>query len=63
MDKMLSPDEVAELLGISVRTVYAWRYRGDGPPGFKVGRHVRYRPSDVEAWLADQADDRQAASA
>ncbi len=25
-----------------------------GPPYAKVGRHVRYLPDDVRAWLADQ---------
>jgi predicted DNA-binding transcriptional regulator AlpA len=28
------------------------RVAGDGPPYVKVGRLVRYRPSDVETWLA-----------
>ncbi len=28
-------------------------------PRFRVGRHVRYRRADVEAWLERQYDDRQ----
>ena len=50
-----SSEEVADELGIPVGTVYAWRYRGVGPKGLKVGRHVRYRWSDVEAWLESNA--------
>jgi hypothetical protein len=38
-----------------------WRHRGEGPRGYRVGRHVRYRRSSVEAWLEEQADRRQSA--
>lgn len=56
-DHLMSPEELAEWLGIPVRTVYAWRHRGVGPRGAKVGKHVRYRRADAEAWLADQYGD------
>lgn len=46
-----SPADLAQYLGVPVATVYTWRTRGGGPPGMRVGRHVRYRPQDVEAWL------------
>lgn len=52
----MSPDELAEWFGIPLATVYRWRSRGDGPKGYKIGRHVRYRRSDVEAWTETQAD-------
>jgi excisionase family DNA binding protein len=55
-DRLFSPAELAEHLNVPVGTVYQWRYRGMGPRGIKVGRHVRYRESDVEAWLEAQAD-------
>ncbi len=54
--KLLSVPEVAEYLGVSVRTVYGFRYRSVGPKGYKVGGHVRYRLKDVESWLEEQAD-------
>jgi excisionase family DNA binding protein len=53
-----SPRELAERLGVPLRTVYAWRYRGEGPIGTKIGRHVRYRDRDVESWLQRQRDHR-----
>ena len=55
-DPLLSPKQVAELLGVPVATIYQWRYRSEGPPGFKLGGHVRYRRSSVEAWLNEHAD-------
>jgi excisionase family DNA binding protein len=56
-DRLLSPTELADYLAIPVQTIYQWRYRGDGPPGYRVGRHVRYRWSDIQTWLAEQTDD------
>ena len=56
-ERLLTVDEVAEWLGVPVGTIYAWRYRGGGPASYKVGRHVRFRREDVEAWLADQRSD------
>jgi hypothetical protein len=42
----------------SLPTSYRWRSKGDGSVGYRVGRHVRYRPEAVEAWLEQQADKR-----
>ncbi|MDO3167207.1 helix-turn-helix domain-containing protein [Mycobacteroides abscessus subsp. abscessus] len=50
--KPFSPDELAAHLGVPVRTLAEWRYRGGGPRFVKVGRHVRYRHEDVDAWMA-----------
>lgn len=52
----MSPEELAAYFGVPVASVYGWRYKGAGPPAFKVGRHVRYRIADVEKWLEAQAD-------
>ena len=57
-DKLMSLTDVSEMLGIPVHTLYRWRYRGDGPVGYRVGRHVRYRREAVEAWLEQRADQR-----
>ena len=57
-DKLMSLTDVSEMLGIPVHTLYRWRYNGDGPVGYRVGRHVRYRREAVEAWLEQQADQR-----
>ena len=56
-DRLLSPDELSEYLGIPVQTIYQWRHRGLGPRGHRIGRHVRFRWADVQEWLATRADD------
>jgi excisionase family DNA binding protein len=52
----ISPEELATELGIPVKTIYQWRYRRTGPQAHRIGRHIRYRRRDIEAWLATQAD-------
>ncbi len=49
--------ELAEEIGIPVRTLYAWHSRGTGGPrAAKLGRHLKYRRSDVETWLESRLD-------
>jgi excisionase family DNA binding protein len=55
-DRLLGPEEVAAFLGVPLRTIYRWRSRREGPRGYRVGRHVRYRLVDVERWLEDRGD-------
>jgi excisionase family DNA binding protein len=54
MRKLWGPKDVAEYLGVPVQTIYQWRTRGYGPPGIRIGKHVRFRPADVEAWVDTQ---------
>lgn len=56
---LLSSEEVAKFLGVPVNTVYVWQTRGGGPPGYRVGRHTRYRPDEVLAWLEERKLHRQ----
>jgi len=53
---LASAEEVAEFLGVPVATLHQWRYKGTGPKASKVGRWLRYRWSDVEAWLDRQSE-------
>ncbi|RTL88153.1 MAG: DNA-binding protein [Hyphomicrobiales bacterium] len=48
---MLTENEAANLLSISHRTLQAWRIKGEGPLFVSVGRLVRYRQADLDAWL------------
>lgn len=47
----LTQREVAELLRLPARTLEDWRQTRQGPPYFKLGRHVRYRRDEVLAWV------------
>lgn len=51
MEKLLTPQDLADYLDVPIKTLYAWRYRKEGPPSYRIGRHLRYRPSDVEQWI------------
>lgn len=42
----------AAFLGLAAQTLRKLRITGDGPPFLKLGRAVRYRPTDLEAWLS-----------
>lgn len=53
-ERLMSVQELADFLDVPVKTIYAWRYHGHGPRGFRVGRHVRFRWRDVQVWLSEQ---------
>lgn len=49
--RMLSRPELAQLLGVSVQSVYCWWAAGRGPRGVQAeGRRWQYRLADVVAW-------------
>ena len=55
----LTERQVAEQLGLSVATLRAWRHRGKGPRFLRLGRSVRYLPSDVDEFVCASAVDTQ----
>ena len=60
--RALTEREVAELLGLSVATLRAWRHRGKGPRFLRLGRSVRYLPADLADFVRASAVDRKAVS-
>jgi predicted DNA-binding transcriptional regulator AlpA len=42
---------------VPAQTIYDLRSQGRGPRGFRVGRELRFRISEVEAWLARMEED------
>ncbi|MGW0875832.1 helix-turn-helix transcriptional regulator [Streptomyces sp. NPDC002740] len=59
--RYLTPDDLVEMFELpSVETVYQWRRKRTGPRGFRVGRHLRFDPADVRAWVDSR---REAAAA
>lgn len=53
----LTRQEVADRLRVPVKTLAEWASKGTGPRYAKIGRHVRYRLSDVIKWEAEQFKD------
>ncbi|GAB2870123.1 hypothetical protein GCM10027074_42170 [Streptomyces deserti] len=50
--RYLTPDDLVAMFDLpSVETVYQWRRKRTGPRGFRIGRHLRYDPKDVQAWV------------
>lgn len=61
---LLTPQEAAEVLRRTERTLEAWRYRGTGPAFVRIGpRRVAYHVRDVLAFAGDAAADRKEAEA
>lgn len=51
-EQHLTVAELAERYRVPLGTVYRWNSHGTGPRPIKVGKHRRYRLSEVEAWEA-----------
>jgi predicted DNA-binding transcriptional regulator AlpA len=53
-DRLWTPEDVSAFIGVPVATLYQWRHKGKGPKSFRVGKHLRYKPTDVSTWLDEQ---------
>jgi len=53
-DAGCSETQAATFLGVSVRTLQAWRIRGGGPAFLKLGRAVRYQRRALIAYMTAQ---------
>ncbi|MBG0567388.1 helix-turn-helix transcriptional regulator [Actinoplanes aureus] len=53
VEDLWSIERTSRYLGVPVGTLYQWRHRRTGPRARKVGRHLRYDPADVRAWLRE----------
>jgi excisionase family DNA binding protein len=60
-ERWLSRGELADRLGLPVKTLAQWASKGTGPLYARMGRHVRYRLSDVVEWEAARVEDRHEA--
>lgn len=53
--ELVAPAALAEYLGTTTGALAQMRYRGVGPRFIKLGaKAIRYRESDVSAWLDQQ---------
>lgn len=63
-DKLLTIDEVCDRLSVSRGALAQLRYEGTGPKFIKLtAKAVRYRESDIEAWLDGRVRSKTAAAA
>lgn len=52
---LFSQTTVAAILDCSLATIERDRWAGTGIPFVKIGRLVRYRKADIDAWLGNHA--------
>jgi excisionase family DNA binding protein len=51
---LLRPDEVADILRVSRKSVYAMAERGLLPAPIRLGRRLLYRRVDLVSWLQER---------
>lgn len=52
LEPVLTTSELAAHLGVPVQTIHDLRHAGRGPRGIRIGRELRFRVSEIEAWLS-----------
>ena len=40
-ERLMTIADLSMMLGVPIDTLYGWRHRGEGPRGYRIGRHVR----------------------
>lgn len=56
-ERWLSRQDLADRYRLPAKTLAQWASKGTGPRYARMGRHVRYRLSDVIAWETARVDD------
>ena len=55
LPRLLTPGQVAQVLGVTTHTLSVWRYENRYNLAYvKTGRLVRYRESDVQAFIQER---------
>jgi excisionase family DNA binding protein len=49
-NRFLGTDELADMFGVPVSTIRN-EWKAWGLPGVKIGRYVKFRERNVEAWI------------
>lgn len=53
---LLTPKQVALELGVPVKSLEMWRFKGKGPPFKRIGKLVRYPSAELREWIKAQPD-------
>jgi excisionase family DNA binding protein len=48
--------DLAQFLGVPVRTIYEWRRHQRGPRAYQIGKYLRFVPHEVQEWLETRTD-------
>jgi excisionase family DNA binding protein len=56
---LLTARQVADMLGVSAETVLRWTRKGQLPAIRLPGGAVRFRPDDLDGWIAERATPRR----
>jgi predicted DNA-binding transcriptional regulator AlpA len=51
IERLLTPNEAAHFLRVSVSWLAKARMRGDGPPYIRIGRSIRYSEAALLQWM------------
>ena len=51
MSNLMTEEEVAKRLNVSLASLRRWRLLRKGPAFVKLGSLVRYKPEDLDSWL------------
>jgi excisionase family DNA binding protein len=56
-ERLMTIDEVAAYTQLPKLTLYKMRSQGHAPRAARLGKYLRYRKSDVDAWISSKMDD------
>jgi predicted DNA-binding transcriptional regulator AlpA len=54
LESLLTEHDVVRITRLSLASIRRWRLLRQGPPFVKLGAAVRYRPGDLNSWLASR---------
>lgn len=53
---LLTAQEFAAMLDVSMHTIESWRKKGRGPRFVRLERQVYYRNADIKEWIASNVE-------
>ncbi|ALJ21449.1 helix-turn-helix domain-containing protein [Microbacterium sp. No. 7] len=56
LEPVLTTSQLAAHLDVPVQTLHDLRHAGRGPRGFRVGKELHYRLSEIERWITTLED-------
>ncbi|NVM97674.1 helix-turn-helix domain-containing protein [Arthrobacter sp. SDTb3-6] len=60
MNPLRNAQWTADYLGITVQSLYNLRMTGRGPRAVRVGKYLKFRESEIFAWVESQLEPRRA---